>query len=312
MFNFPQKTPADAKIGIGFPYPLLNHASHTSQSLKGIKITDIPDIPFSADFHIEQVEEKIWNYYVLLMMDFKGRLRLETFNGFVIRDGYEDILYTPGIINTVMQSSMNEFWKKLEDYAKQNSITDVPEKGYYNEKISEAVMNKVMDKLMKYGLLSDKKDSWELKPCLVISEGYLSGFIFSNTYHIIDLLLNHPDFARENNRTHIANADYMTHTAHLLTIKHKCLFNLGKSPVTLTMQDTIWLTMHVELAMQCMAGQIWNKLQPLMRERGFGGKDDETEFMIQGRNFFLSTKKIFEPANIGNYNDIPLWDEVLS
>jgi hypothetical protein len=306
MFDFPQRTPQDAEINIGFKYPLVNYASHTTQSLEAI---DVKDHPFTLDFYIERTAEKEWNYYVTLLMDFNGLLRMETFNGFTIKNAYEDVLYTEGMTNSMVSSAMQEFWKMLEAYTRQHTIKYVPEKWNYTKENADMIQDFVLERVQKNGLISNDT-SMVLDDCLKIFPNSTEDFIFRNTYRVIDLLLNAPDFDTENNRQQVIHGGYMTHGAHLLCIKHKCLFNLGTEPFILNMKDSIFLALHVELAMQCMAGQIWNKLKPLMRKEGFS-MYDEGKFMEEGRAFYRNVKSVFEPATVVNFAEIPLWDEVL-
>jgi hypothetical protein len=306
MPEFPQLTPPDAEVSVSFPYALLDYASHTSTSLEGLN----PDgIPFLLDFHMERRDDKAWDVYTSMFVDFEDKMRLETFNAFAIAGGYEDVLYSKQVIEAVVSSTLSDFDRKMRDYAKHHDITHLPPELNYSDELGESVLDKLVAMAEHEGTLTSLVDDCMMVPKMQIPADH-DGFIFRNTFYIVELLLHHPAFDRQNNRKQINYQKWVTHPAYMLMLKHKSLHHLGKGNVILNGADSTLLSLYVEMAVQCTVGQIWDTLGPLMREKGFR-QEDESRFMEEGRQFYLEAKGLYTAGTVTNYDGMPIWDEVL-
>jgi hypothetical protein len=305
MIDFPQVTPPGANVTIKLTHDILNYASHTGKSLSK---ADITEAAVFYDFHIVRTGEQKWNYYLPLLVDFNRKLRMETLSVFSVENGYEDVLYTKATIDVLLRGSMAEFHKKLKEYGQQNDIKNVPAEWGYSEDLANLFCDKLAERINKYGLVSTDTSEW-VQPFLKIPAGSPLDSIFSITYHLINLLVNDYTFDVDNNMQQILWGHWMVHPAGMLFLKHKCIYSFGKDSIVLNRKEALYLSLHIELAMQCMVGQIWSGLEPLTVS--LWSEMPKEQFLQAGRDFYTYVKDALGEPPIDNYSGVPLWDEVL-
>ena len=81
------------------------------------------------------------------------------------------------MIDSVVNSSMKEFGKKLKSYTKLHRISNVPDGGHYTNEIAGILHEYVWEQVEKNGLVS-LEESLYSEPCLRIREGSSNHFIF--------------------------------------------------------------------------------------------------------------------------------------
>ncbi|MES2621003.1 MAG: hypothetical protein V4615_09130 [Bacteroidota bacterium] len=299
--EFPEKTPLGADIQVNAKQWVLNYTWHKGKSVSG---STLGNTPIDFDYFIVRTGEQSWKYYLPLKMNFVNRLAFETFNVFIVNGCYEDALYSIDFLSGIMEAALNRHRKQLEIYARKHNISNLPPKGVFELRMAEHAREIFLDAFArrKDPDPNELKIVWTHDP-----NNEYHQFVFETTFSILDKLLNHPDFDYDHNRLKLIK---FGGGAYLMYLKHKCLGTWEDEDDKFTLRDMVFLSLYVEMCLQCAAGQIWNRLHPLLKAEGFS-EEDYLDFLKWGKNFFVSARdSIQQKIQVENYHTIPLWDDI--